>query len=89
MKVCPTGALQSVPRHLINIGVAELRRDVCLRTDGEDCRICVEKCPIGEEAILIPADGGDVEVKEDGCIGCGVCEMYCPTVPRAIVVKPS
>ena len=87
MKVCPSGALQSVPRHLIHIGVAELHRDLCVRTDGEDCRECVEKCPLGTEAIDIPHQGADVEVKEDGCIGCGVCEMYCPTRPRAITVK--
>ena len=87
MKVCPSGALQSVPRRLIHIGVAELHRDLCVRTDGEDCRECVEKCPLGSEAIDIPHQGADVEVKEDGCIGCGVCEMYCPTDPRAITVK--
>ena len=28
-----------------------------------------------------------IEVHEEGCVGCGVCEMYCPTEPRAIVVK--
>ena len=87
MKVCPSGALQGVPRRLIHIGVAELHRDLCVRTDGEDCRECVEKCPLGTVAIDIPHPGADVEVKEDGCIGCGVCEMYCPERPRAIVVK--
>lgn len=86
MAVCPSGALQKVPAHLISMGLAELRRDHCLRSDGEDCQICVEKCPLGAEAIEIPYQGGDVEVKENGCIGCGVCEMYCPTEPRAIVI---
>ncbi len=87
MQVCPSGALQKIPRHLIDMGIAELRRDICLRSDGEDCQICVEKCPLGAVAIEIPHQGADVEVKTDGCVGCGVCEMYCPTVPRAIVVK--
>jgi MauM/NapG family ferredoxin protein len=87
MSACPTGALQRVPRHLIHMGVAELRRDFCLRSDGEDCQICVEKCPIGPTAIEIPYSGADVEVKTDGCVGCGVCEEYCPTEPRAIVIK--
>jgi MauM/NapG family ferredoxin protein len=89
MRVCPSGALQSVPRHLIQMGVAELRRDLCVRTRGEDCRICVEKCPIGASAIRIPGPGAEVEVRADGCVGCGVCEMYCPTEPRAIVIKQS
>lgn len=87
MQACPSGALQRVPRHLIQMGVAELRRDTCLRSDGEDCQICVEKCPIGSEALEIPYHGADVEVKTDGCVGCGVCEMYCPTEPRAIVIR--
>lgn len=87
MTVCPTGALQSVPKHLINIGVAEFHPQSCLRPEGEDCRICVEKCPLGATAIEIPDDGDEVRVKEDGCVGCGVCEMYCPTEPRAITVK--
>lgn len=87
MAACPTGALQRVPRHLIHMGVAELRKDFCLRTDGEDCQICVEKCPLGSVAIDIRYSGADVEVKTDGCVGCGVCEEYCPTEPRAIVIK--
>ncbi len=86
MQNCPSGALQQVPANLISMGIAELRRDHCLRSDGEDCQICVEKCPLGQDAIEIPYQGADVEVKTDGCIGCGVCEMYCPTEPRAIVI---
>jgi ferredoxin-type protein NapG len=89
MKVCPTGALQSVPRHLIHIGVAEVRQDVCVRKHGDDCRLCVEKCPIGATAIHLAEGSGEVVVREEGCVGCGVCEMYCPTEPRAIVIKAS
>ncbi len=88
MQACPSGALQKLPRHLIDMGVAELRQDLCLRSDGDDCRICVEKCPIGLQAIQIAYQGASVEVKTDGCVGCGVCEMYCPTTPRAIAIKP-
>jgi NAD-dependent dihydropyrimidine dehydrogenase PreA subunit len=31
---------------------------------------------------------GKVTVHEDGCIGCGVCEHHCPTLPKSIVVIP-
>jgi ferredoxin-type protein NapG len=86
LHACPSGALSVVPRHLIEMGLAEVRQETCLRSMGEDCRICVEKCPIGKSALLI--EGGRVEVKSAGCVGCGVCEMVCPTTPRAIVVRP-
>ncbi len=87
MKVCPSGALSLVPRHSIAMGLAELRPDICVRTSGEECQICVDKCPIGRSAIEIPYFGARVEVKSDGCVGCGVCEQYCPTTPKAIVIR--
>ena len=88
MSACPSGALSPVPREEIHMGLAEVHHDICLRTSGEECQICVDKCPIGRRAIEIPYYGARVEVKTDGCVGCGVCEMECPTDPRAIVVRP-
>ena len=32
---------------------------------------------------------GRVEVKLPGCVDCGVCELYCPTSPRAITIRPA
>jgi ferredoxin-type protein NapG len=87
-KVCPSGALQTLSREEIRMGTAVLRRDSCLRSRGEDCQICVDKCPLGARAIEIPHAGAEVVVHAGGCVGCGVCEMYCPTEPRAIVVEP-
>ena len=87
MRACPSGALSFVPRHLIAMGLAEVRHDTCVRSSGEECQICVDKCPLGRSAIEIPHFGGRVEVKAGGCVGCGVCEMYCPTDPKAIVVR--
>jgi MauM/NapG family ferredoxin protein len=89
MKACPSGALRSLNREEIRMGTAVLRRDLCVRTFGEDCRICADKCPLGPKAIEIPQLGGEVLVKTEGCIGCGVCEMYCPTEPKAIVIEPA
>jgi len=86
MKACPTGALRLVSREEIRMGLARLKPDICVRTNGEDCQICVDKCPLGKSAIEIPYEGAAVEVK-DGCTGCGVCEMYCPTEPKAIVIR--
>lgn len=88
MRSCPSGALRLVERpSAIRMGLARVKHDVCARSRGEDCRICVEKCPLGAEAIAIDA-AGKVEVKSPGCVGCGVCQFYCPTLPRAITVTP-
>ena len=45
---------------------------------GEDCRLCVTSCPVGESAMAIDA-GGKVAILA-GCIGCGVCYASCDVV---------
>ncbi len=87
MKACPSGALRIQPKEAINMGLATVYEDICLRTAGEDCTVCVDQCPLGEHAIKITDDV--VEVIPNGCIGCGVCEHYCPTYPKSIFVVPS
>ncbi len=54
------------------------------------CDLCVIYCPIGEEAIELTevSDGKFLPKVKDGCVGCGVCQMVCPTTPQAIIVKP-
>jgi MauM/NapG family ferredoxin protein len=86
MQNCPSGALSFVPLNEIDMGTAVWHDNLCVRRSGEDCRLCVDQCPIGETAIVI--DEWRVKVIEDGCIGCGVCEHACPTEPRSITVKP-
>jgi len=88
MKVCPTGALTLVDKFAINMGKAKVDHDTCLRAHGEECRLCVDACPLGEHAIAISTNTGRVAVKYHGCIGCGLCENRCPTEPRAITVQP-
>jgi ferredoxin-type protein NapG len=87
MHACPGGALRPVPRHEINMGLATVSYEFCLRDRGEDCQICAGKCPLGEVAITLSA--GRMTVLEAGCVGCGVCERHCPTWPKAIVVLPA
>lgn len=94
MKACPSGALVLVDRFAIRMGLARVNHEVCVRSKGEDCRICVERCPISATAIAIGEDGR-VRVIDPaknggmGCVGCGVCQYYCPTRPKAIVVRPA
>ena len=88
MKVCPSGALAPVAQEDIRMGIAEVDDASCVRTQGEDCQICVDKCPLGEAAITISYHGGPIEILDPGCTGCGVCEMYCPTEPRSVIVRP-
>jgi ferredoxin-type protein NapG len=82
--VCPTGALL-VPASRAVIGCAVVNDDTCLRTEGEDCRVCVNACPVGEDALRIRRRG-QLEVRSEGCTGCGFCESTCPVEPSAIKV---
>lgn len=85
--VCPSGALQPLFHASdIDMGVAEVYPSLCVRSSGEACRLCVDLCPLGASAIRF-VDDGPPEVLAAGCVGCGVCQLYCPTSPKAIVVK--
>lgn len=86
--VCPSGALLplSFPSE-IRMGIAEVDSDLCVRSRGESCTLCVDRCPLGAAAIRFAGEGPP-EVLSPGCVGCGVCEFYCPTTPKAIQVLP-
>lgn len=87
--VCPSGALLPVHSSAdINMGLAVVDQDLCVRASGEDCRLCVERCPLGHEAIELGTDDFPA-ILESGCVGCGVCEFACPTVPEAIRIVPA
>lgn len=88
MKVCPSGALSLVASPSdIDMGLAIIDHGQCVRSSGEECVKCVEICPIGEQAILVN-EQDRVEVIGGGCVGCGMCQLVCPTRPKAIVVQP-
>jgi ferredoxin-type protein NapG len=86
MPACPTGALTVVPREEIDMGTANWFAPTCRISQGEDCTICLDDCPIGREAIELV--DGHIQVFEEGCTGCGVCQNHCPTDPKSIIVIP-
>jgi ferredoxin-type protein NapG len=86
MQACPSGALVPTPLVEIDMGTAVWNEQTCVRSFGQECMICVEKCPLGTAAIELRA--GKINVIESGCIGCGVCQHECPTSPKSIVVTP-
>ena len=63
--------------------------------DVELCDLCVQACPI-KDAISLetgPAKDGSgktvgIPVVHEPCVGCGVCEMICPTEPASIEIIP-
>ncbi|WP_428939226.1 4Fe-4S dicluster domain-containing protein [Fontivita pretiosa] len=86
MRDCPSGALVPTALGLIDMGTAIFNSHTCVRSRGQDCTICIDRCPLGTSAIELR--GGTVHVIEQGCIGCGVCQHACPTTPKSIVVVP-
>ena len=86
MPACPTGALRIVPLEQIDMGTAEWFAQTCRRTNGEECTICVDDCPVGVAAIQLIE--GRVVVHIEGCTGCGACQNHCPTDPKSIIVIP-
>ena len=86
MRECPSGALGYLPRWLIDMGVATWNPDSCVRKYDDTCTTCIEQCPIGSDAIELRDN--KIHVKENGCVGCGACQYYCPTYPKSITVIP-
>jgi MauM/NapG family ferredoxin protein len=87
MKACPTGALRPLDKLRVRIGTAKVEHGACLRSHGEDCRLCVDACPV--EGAIVIGESGKVRVKKNVCTGCGLCENVCPTDPRAVTVRPA
>lgn len=60
--------------------------------DVNECNLCVSECPIGgaiSMETLTTVDGKTKRqpVVHEPCVGCGVCEMVCPTESASIVIE--
>lgn len=84
--VCPSGTLRPLGSPLeIGMGTAVVDATRCLPYQGKDCGECHRRCPI-EGALVLDQDGRPIVTA--ACIGCGLCEYYCPTTPPSIKVRP-
>ncbi len=83
--VCPTGALEPLADHEVDMGVAVIDQETCYAYRGIVCRACVDACPFQGEAIDITLSLEPV-VHSRQCVGCGICVKVCPSDPEAIQV---
>jgi ferredoxin len=99
-QVCPSGAIPSMSLEVkqnSHLGTAFINRARCIPfTEGRDCLVCEEHCPVSPKAITYYEDevrdinGKKVRVKlplmvPDQCIGCGTCENKCPVGGEAAI----
>ena len=102
-QVCPTDAIEELnleTKKKRKIGLAFVDKNRCLPyAFGIDCIVCEEHCPTDPKAIqfesrIVKSDGGNRELKlpiisPERCIGCGICEHYCPVGEHAAIVVSS
>lgn len=82
---CPTGALDPIlEMRQVRMGVAQVDGETCYAHLGILCRTCIDECPLEGEAIF--QDGELRPVVTEKCVGCGLCERFCPAESAAIRV---
>ena len=82
ISVCEPGALLPLPVHEVRMGVAVVDESACQTYDDRVCSLCYDACPFPETAITID-EHFHPKVLE-GCVGCGLCQQYCPFSPVGI-----
>jgi len=83
---CDTGALQVLESvREIDIGLAVFDEETCLAHKDHYCDACVSVCPVQPRAIAML--NGTPSLVPELCTGCGLCEQFCPTWPKSVIVQ--
>ncbi len=90
IEACQSGALSiKNSDRLHKIGIAGIKPGNCLRSSGEPCRACIDKCPANPVAVVIPETGHAAVIAPEKCSGCGACLTVCPAYPDpAVILRP-
>lgn len=92
--VCPTGAIRKLTpedKPYVKIGTAVVDRNRCVAWEqNKECVVCDEICPYNAIDVKeIETTDGLFKVpvvKEDLCMGCGMCEQQCPVIDNAAII---
>lgn len=92
-EACPTGAIARLDletKKTACLGVVRVDMDICLLGNERECAICRMRCPyeairyvFNETSYLLTPT-----IDASRCNGCGACQVFCPTTPKAINVEP-
>jgi ferredoxin-type protein NapG len=81
------GPAAPLPLWEIRLGLAAWDERHCLRSQGQACQACIEKCPVGLMTLHL-SGRGQIEVLANQCVGCGTCQLVCPARPKALHILP-
>ena len=84
-EACPTDALirPATGWSGYRLAALELDPERCITFHGNACGVCAGVCPVGEAALAIDA-GGHPVIRQEGCVGCGLCVRACVTTPSSL-----
>jgi MauM/NapG family ferredoxin protein len=84
---CPTGALQTIEKEKVIMGIALIDFSLCFGWNGDVCLSCSKACPIGAKVFdFYNGEWGNQPRINENCVGCGLCVKYCPMGGSAIKV---
>ncbi|MBU1107415.1 MAG: 4Fe-4S binding protein [Candidatus Riflebacteria bacterium] len=82
VNACPSGALSLKNKAALQkIAVANIVKASCLRSRGESCLTCLEKCANIAAAVIHPEPAKPPRIDARKCSGCGACAVFCPAYP--------